>query len=448
MSDNISQNILQDKSLTKNNINLDYDLYIRSDNPDKAIRISKDNVMKIRLIENMFTILPTMNIVIQDNLRLFDVLKLKIGDPIYLKIKPVKSGEDDSIIHNFINTRMSIRKIDSMVNEQVGTGVYSLTCCYDAIKLISKTISYPEKTLLNVNLQETSDLVIKNILSKVGIPVVSEVTANDAMYWLNAKNKVKQFVEKVLSHAWIENDDFPIYFTDINGQGCYTSIKTICDKTTEANYSNPNNVMNNNLKDVFIYESFKQSEFSGISMLDDGYIQNAIVYDPMNRTGLLDLTEFVPNDQVDLLSTYQYGYRKSIYDSRDNKLSKISSKDDAFDESEISTKHFSGTHFIDTHQHYDVAPIHNKNAKRNFFQNSIELIIDLNKQDSKLLNSKKMPKLGTKIYVDFSGENRMNKIYSGEYIIAGITYQMIKDDSFMGKLTLVNDGYYGTGVIK
>ena len=162
----------------------------------------------------------------------------------------------------------------------------------------------------------------------------------------------------------------------------------------------------------------------------------------------MDWTEFVPNDQVDLLSTYQYGYRKSIYDSRDNKLSKISSKDDAFDESEISTKHFSGTHFIDTHQHYDVAPIHNKNAKRNFFQNSIELIIDLNKQDSKLLNSKKMPKLGTKIYVDFSGENRMNKIYSGEYIIAGITYQMIKDDSFMGKLTLVNDGYYGTGVIK
>ena len=77
MSDNISQNILQDKSLTKNNINLDYDLYIRSDNPDKAIRISKNNVMKIRLIENMFTILPTMNIVIQDNLRLFDVLKLK-----------------------------------------------------------------------------------------------------------------------------------------------------------------------------------------------------------------------------------------------------------------------------------------------------------------------------------------------------------------------------------
>lgn len=153
MSDNISQNILQDKSLTKNNINLDYDLYIRSDNPDKAIRISKNNVMKIRLIENMFTILPTMNIVIQDNLRLFDVLKLKIGDPIYLKIKPVKSGEDDSIIHNFINTRMSIRKIDSMVNEQVGTGVYSLTCCYDAIKLISKTISYPEKTILNANLR-------------------------------------------------------------------------------------------------------------------------------------------------------------------------------------------------------------------------------------------------------------------------------------------------------
>jgi hypothetical protein len=102
-----------------------------------------------------------------------------------------------------------------------------------------------------------------------------------------------------------------------------------------------------------------------------------------------------------------------------------------------------GVYFDELHPYYDLAPKHNEQVRRNFFQQFTKVTIDTNRQLDCFRNASVRPKLGETIYLDASKSGDPDVIYTGRYCIVEIKYMFGYKKPYTLELTVANDGYFG-----
>ena len=86
--------------------------------------------------------------------------------------------------------------------------------------------------------------------------------------------------------------------------------------------------------------------------------------------------------------------------------------------------------------------------RRSFFQNFINMTVDVHRLPKEYQTAKCRPVLGDKINLDFSTADSVDKIHTGNYIIAGISHHFKAFQSYTIEVKCVTDGTYGMGILE
>lgn len=436
-------------------------------------QIPMSAITQLTLFEDIFSLLPTAMIDITDSGNYFNLGDLHVGQTVYIQYKPTKNFAKETAKPSYISTRMKIIAVNVEQNLNSLQHNYHIVCCYDALKILSSTVPYPQRTglsSLTISNEEYSTYAIMAQLAAGGLSVSESVESNDKMKWINSRHKICECVNKFLDHSWISEDDAMLAFTTMvnntsfneksteqqieeafNANTKISSCKTLKDSTATAYYisaKNPNNV--NSIR----YSKISVNNKAGLTTLKNAYKQVEYVYTPMNEYDLsmLDEREFEFADEVtdnlnanSLKNIYNKSIRKIVYDNPEVTLSTNSSKiENLYDGTNNLVS--CGMHFYeDTHAHYDVAPAHNKAIISSFFTNTVELLFDINQQVDNAYIDNRLPYVGQKVHLDTkSEENSISPTYTGDYIVAQVRFFIQANSSTICALILISDGTYKT----
>ena len=140
-------------------------------------------------------------------------------------------------------------------------------------------------------------------------------------------------------------------------------------------------------------------------------------------------------------------FREAVYQQDDPYIASRSNK--AASQLDRLTKNIdAGVYFKEYHDHYDIAPVHNEMIRRSFFQNFINMTVDVHRLPKEYQTAKCRPVLGDKINMDFSTADAVDKIHTGNYIIAGISHHFKAFQSYTMEVKCVTDGTYGMGILE
>ena len=206
-----------------------YESYIiRINDPKEGRLISSQGIKEIVIEENIFSLLPTIRIEIEDQGSYFSGYNLKNGDRIYFIVTPVvtNEGEDPT---PYIDSVYAIQNVSCIPTIEGSNYQYVIIGIYDAQSYLNEVASYPKTTPDSLLFQNTkrSDEAIQEVLDDTTLKLTKKIDGSDKGLWLNCSKTRAQFIEKIVEHAWIDEDDAPILYTNLNGETIYTSIKTI-----------------------------------------------------------------------------------------------------------------------------------------------------------------------------------------------------------------------------
>jgi hypothetical protein len=140
-------------------------------------------------------------------------------------------------------------------------------------------------------------------------------------------------------------------------------------------------------------------------------------------------------------------FREAVYQQDDPYIASRSNK--AASQMDRLTRNIdAGMYFKEFHDHYDVAPVHNEMIRRSFFQNFINMTVDVHRMPKEYQTAQCRPALGDKVNIDFSNADTVDKIHSGNYIVAGITHHFKAFQSYTLEVKCVTDGTFGKGLLE
>lgn len=476
MAENILTNATSQGGTAKYNYtNEIYD--IRINDPKEGVLIPVNIINSLEIEENMFSLLPTFKLVIEDKGSFFSGINVKNGDRIYITITP-NIEIDEKEPKPYIKGEYCVQSINCLPDLATGTYSYVIVGIYNAQSYLNQIDTYPKTTELSIikTDSKTSDDAIREVLDDTSLKLNVQCKTNDKSLWINCNDTRSQFIEKILEHAWIDTDDAPVLYTDCFGQTFYTSIKTLAAKKKLVKFEN--------IK--YYYDKLSSSKESELTMLfgdcdflhaagpilnQGGYRIKESYYTPYNWTDLFDsdiefsdinFTDLIKDilansgsdlDVIDiaigqLIDTITKGkYRISNYAQNETYIASRSNKASSQLDN-ITRLEYCGMHFKDFHPHYDLAPKHNEMIRRSFFQNFINMIVDVHRLPQEFMKSICRPVLGDKIYVDFSNSAGIDKIHSGNYIICGIKHCFKVGHTYSMEVKCVTDGTFGKGALE
>ena len=345
---------------------------------------------------------------------------------------------------------------------------------YNSQSYLNEVASYPKTTkesLAQANLK-TSVNAIQEVLDDTALSFIPRCKSMDTSLWVNCTNTRSQFVDKIINHAWLDVDDAPILYSDLNGNAYYTSVKTLCKQKYKLRFQNTKYYFSQNEHDglIALYNDCNFLHASGPILNQGGYKVSETYYNPYNMKALLDkdikvadvnfkeivlpllkksgnlsLTDIEKAVEMDnktmgkkRLSEYQQNdpYIATRSNKASSQLNRTTRKIDA------------GVYFRDFHNHYDLAPIHNEMIRRSFFQNFVSITVDVHRLPQVFVNGATRPVLGDKVFIDFTNEGSIDKIHSGNYIICGIKHCFQQGNTYTMDIIAVSDGTYGKGSLE
>jgi hypothetical protein len=455
-----------------------YESYIiRINDPKEGKVIESGSIKEIVIEENLFSLLPTLRLEVEDQGAFFASYNLKNGDKIYFMVTPCieEKGSDPK---PYIDTVFVIQNISCMPMGNNNNYQYIIIGIFDAQPYLNEVSSYPKTTtesLIEQNRMRSHE-AIREILDDTTLKLVNRVDGDDNSLWLNCTKTRAQCIEKILDHAWIELGDAPILYTDVFGNAYYSSIKylaqskKLCQFTAVKNYidnlKEENGADNEEL--IYPFTSVEYLHAAGPILNQGGYKVKANYYTPYNALSLFD--EDIKDKEIDIMSllmdivaqgdldvtsiaTAQMAdgltkgkFREAVYQQDDPYIASQSNK--AASQMDRLTRNIdAGIYFKEYHDHYDVAPVHNEMIRRSFFQNFVNMTFDVHRMPTKFQLGKCRPTLGDKVYIDFSNAENVDKIHSGNYIIAGLAHHFKSFQSYTIKAICVTDGVFGKGIL-
>ena len=421
------------------------------------------------LEEDIFSLLPAASFTVVDNGRYFDSGDMYVGQTVYIQFSPKRMFAQDSKITTYSSIKMKIMSINVSRANLTGNSQYTVVCVYDALGILAAVQPYPPKSTIQTSLNATSESSINAIKAQLnagGLDATADITTSDSMVWLNTRNKVYQAVNKFLNHSWVSEDDALLAYTsfvddkhfnenssdeDIEEafvkKATITSCNTLLQKASEATYIPAKRTGEH--ENCYRFAAAYVHNAAGVSTIkNDAYKQTAYVYDPLGILNFDNLTDFEEADiGISSLTNLQsprvvVGMLKREFDNPEVSMTSNTSKIDTL--YNFNTQIVDGgMHFEETHQHYDVAPAHNKAILASFFNTTIDITFDVNQQNAKTLQSNSLPYIGQKVTLDFGhSDDEISENYSGDYIVAQLKYIINNNEPAKCVMTVVADGTY------
>lgn len=448
---------------------------IRLNDPVRGKVINDGNISEITIEENIFSLLPTIRMELIDVGGEFVSYNIKNGDKLYFIVTPniAEKGDDPE---PYINTVFAIQSISCVAELEKPTYYYTLIGIFDAQSYLNEIASYPKTTadsIVKQNAKKSNEAILE-VLEDTTIKLVEQVKTDDYGLWLNCTRTRAQFIEKIVDHAWIAEDDAPIIYTDVNGNAHYTSIKTLAGKKKLCTFQNVKNYIEEKDKKnktglYYPFTSLQYLHAAGPILNQGGYKVVENYYTPYNIKSLYHddiytkdfdiyaiLTDMASRGEIDVtnIANAQMAdrktigkFRESVYTQNDPYIASESNKAPA--QMNRQTRYVdAGVYFNEYHDHYDLAPVHNEMIRRSFFQNFVSMTVDVHRMADEYRNNICRPELGDKVYIDFSVNNTMDKIHSGNYIIAGRKHCIKAFQSYTIEEICVTDGVFGKGILE
>jgi hypothetical protein len=455
-----------------------YESYIiRLNDPKEGRLISAQGIKEIVIEENIFSLLPTIRIEIEDQGSYFAGYNIKNGDKIYFIVTPVvaNEGEDPT---PYVDSVYAVQNVSCVPSLEGSNYQYVIIGIYDAQSYLNEVASYPKTTIDSLLFQNTkrSDEAIQEVLDDTTLKLSKKIEGSDKGLWLNCRKTRAQFIEKIIEHAWIDEDDAPLIYTNLNGESVFTSVKTmakqkkLCTFTNVKNYIESLQGSSTQREDLeYPFTSVQFLHAAGPILNQGGYKVRANYYTPYNLLSLFDL-DIAPKDidVVELLKDLAAQgnldpmaivdaqiadkktvgkFREAVYKQDEPYIASRSNK--ASSQIDRLTKNIdAGIYFKEYHNHYDVAPVHNEMIRRSFFQNFINMTVDVHRLPKEYQTAKCRPVLGDKVNLDFSTADSVDKIHTGNYIVAGISHHFKAFQSYTLDVKCVTDGTYGMGILE
>lgn len=430
-----------------------------SDDPKKAYQIPNAKISKIEIKESFFIKLPTMKLLLNDTGTFFNDVGFQIGNIINIKITPVIKNLD-SIPKPYINSKFVIQAINYYFEADKNNYIYEIIGMYAAEKYLNDICVWPitEIDALNLDKQYTSEQALNLICTRGGLKFVSELKSapDDNMAWLNSSLSYSEFVDKIVKHAWIADDDMPLMFVDKDGVAHYNSINNICDNSIKAVYIQ-NTLYDMKYRDKSKFQLKKPSgyrTYNSVEFKNMGFIQNqgaygikTRIYNPYNakELNLIEFTPFIPTNPAAVTLNDVCLREKEFHDNK-KRIANISNKSPG--QTDNFRYSFAKMHFKQTHAHYDYAPQHNESIKRSFYQQFAFLTVDAVNQPDYEYEPQQKISLGDKITIRTDSVANQGSIQSGNFIVTSLLHTFFVNSNYTVIITGVNDGINGIGQLK
>lgn len=436
--------------------------------PRHGFPISNSKIRKIRIHESFFQRLPSMTLFLNDIGTYFHDVGFQIGNSIFITITPNIESKVD--VKPYIDTEFRIESIEYGLDQDNNDYCYIINGTLSAEKYLNDIFVWPKDdsgTLLNTSKIFSSAEVVRACMTHGGLKcdTLSFPNANDSMAWLNASLCHADFVDKVVSHAWIAENDMPILYVDKSGTGHYTSLNTLCDAASVGNFIQVSKYqkLHDELKGAEVnskpvpykvYESLRYVN-AGFLQNQGGYGIKTKIFDPRNEAGISQddfpvmVTKIIPTT-LKKPSINELCFRsKEFHDTgKDNKLRLgiISNKS----QTQLESIRYNtvATHFIETHEHYDYAPMHHESIKRAFYQQFVFMSIDSINQPFVDPEGNPIILLGQRISIDPATVNNQQTIGDGDFLVAGLTHTFYTSSKYTIVASCVSDGINGIGEVK
>lgn len=433
------------------------------EDPTKGTTIETELIDGFYIKENLFTMLPTIELRLADTSRNFMQYPLKIGDllNVYMSPNAATRGEGtDEDYPPYIHASFVIETIVANPDASNNTYTYNVKGIYAAQAMINSIGKYPEDPPLGIGLyqQVASNEVIEKMCNQGGLGFTLECKPNDKSFWLCANETRAAFVERVIDHAWISDDDAPIAYTDVHGILHYTSIKTLCGNASGLTFADTSAEIDGYSpakSNVVTFTEARTLNAGGPVLNRGGYVLKYSFYNPHNKklidwkemkehgkTGLANAVN-IPGGDTAGVKDRNEGWREKEYKQNETYLANVSNKQPS-ERSNITIHKDGGQWFSEMHVHYNVAQKHNEMIRRSFFQNFVNIAVDVSRQGDLYAKKAYRPKLGHIIDVSFTSQHKVDPVHSGNYCIAEIVHKYTKGRPYTQSISLVNDGYYGS----
>lgn len=446
------------------------------EDPTKGKLITNDILDGFTITESMFSLLPTLVFQIlpkEGNFYYSD--NIKIGDMINVILKPKKmNGDTDSDFVPYVQTSFIVQTVANTPKPFSNAYLNKYICISPFQRYLSEISPYPKMDgIKKQHNKEISTVVLTNVMQECGLSLsndTSKDTINDASYWLNCSETRAEFAKRIVDHAWCGRGNAPLLYADINKTVHYQTVKDICksekDKGVIDNKYiffqafNDQNIDNNSKNNTVLVSDLYAINAAGPILNLGGYSLNFSIYNPYNKDKIAYQQNSVSNvisqsdeaipkfSNTNILSTKndaeekEFGYRNVEIKFDEDLLATLPNRQ-ASEKDIVTINTNGGIYFDELHPYYDLAPKHNEQVRRNFFQQFVKLTVDTSKTLECFRNTSVRPKLGDTIYLDASKSDIPDVIYSGRYCIVEIKHIYGFKKPYTLEITVANDGYYG-----
>lgn len=441
---------------------IDIDLWYDVEDPEKADEwVDMSIVNKITFDENMFSVLPTMVIELQDDGSYYNLKPMKIGRKIYCRIASAARTNDNKEVKPLI-TRMTIESVTQKVNQGSSASIMKIQCVYDAQGFINKVPIYPTPGAITIPVPENSNDAVTKVCSSVGLACDGELgDCLDYMNYVNGTLTAKKLVDKIVDHAWVGENDAPVFYVDLEGIAHFTSIKRMIDSNNKIRALGQV-LFNRQLQRIdiqefyntfllpgakLIYQDIKQVNLGAKVNNIGGGMTKGAVYDPSILTTTTLKASTDKTVQPDINNTGITELPDTSYLSYEATADTVylgnTSNREAAECRKLNGVRQYGIASTNVHPWYEAAGPNNYAVKMAFFQNFWKITLDINKQPKYFYeNASLMPRVGKVINIDFTNEDFDNQVYTGDYLITRVQHIWTKGNSYAIALTVCADGYY------
>lgn len=437
---------------------------------DGGYEISTQAISSITVKENMFAKLPTATIVFTDDGSIIHGGDFSVGEKLFLTITP-GSDKDDVIYKPYLKCSFIIEDITYVLDPEHQIYNTTLNCIYDAEAYLCNVIRWPienDLDVTNLERQFTSEAVLSDVCQAGGLKFSCELEEepDDKMTWINVNKTCSEFAQYIVEHAWIDDEDLPLLYVDVEGNAVYTSLNTLAEAPTRAQYMNTikfqkkyeDKSTNNDMPASYVRLYSSAVIYNvGHSLLNGAYGMKHYIYNPYN-TEELSLVDFMTtNDNTEAVTNNDFYSRYKVFWDQDPdafdpeeddvmphaiRIGKVSNKSPGG----IGTRRWytSSTKFMETHEYFDYAKWHNKVLRDAWCQQVAYITVTTNEQMSLDADGQHVH-LGDKIEVDYSTVDVDTSLQSNKYIVGGITHFWSKGGAYTLKISCVSDGIGGKG---
>lgn len=356
----------------------------------KDVDVESGNVLNVVIREWYNTLIPTLELTIQDDGKFTDKYPLEDNDEI--KINLGLNKEDEPLIATFLVESWTMDRPDIQSNDTIIFKIFAV--------LKTNSLLYPIRNR-SFGFKKSSD-IISQIASEIGLTPDIRIATNDVMPWLQVNESNSTFLKSMINHSYFQEDDLVLVYTQSDSKLVVTSLKTeLNNKKLYQSKYDVNETVNSDT-DLF-----------GVDKESDG-----------NR-GMIHFMNYSINNMSPIINKLGgYGSQLSYNKDGEEQIINFTNDEHPMSLNSFKLKDKIGlvtyqlterSLSVNMHPKYLEANVQNRRLRNEYFSSYISLDIKPNFS----------VKLGERVKLELPGIfTKINDmVHSGEYIIGGIVYE-------------------------